>query len=56
MSFANINGINLWYKESGKGEPVIQLHGCGFGHSNFSTATPYLSEYFRVIDLDLRGS
>src|SRR4051812_49150629 len=55
MSIASINGINLWYEERGTGEPVIQIHGCGFGHSNFSTATPYLSEYFRIIDFDLRG-
>lgn len=55
MSFANVNGISLWYEENGIGEPVIQIHGCGFGHYNFSTATPYLSEYFRIIDFDLRG-
>ena len=55
MSFATINGVKLWYEEKGSGEPIIQIHGCGFGHYNFSTATPYLSDYFRVIDFDLRG-
>lgn len=55
MSIAKINGIDLWYEEQGSGEPIIQIHGSGFGHYNFSTATPYLSKYFRVIDLDLRG-
>jgi 3-oxoadipate enol-lactonase len=55
MSFATINGVQLWYEEKGSGEPIVQIHGCGFGHYNFSTATPYLSDYFRVIDLDLRG-
>lgn len=55
MSIAQVNGINLWYEEKGSGEPVIQVHGCGFGHDNFSAATPILSEYFRIIDFDLRG-
>ena len=33
----------------------MQIHGAGFGHFNFATATPPLSEHFRVIDFDLRG-
>jgi pimeloyl-ACP methyl ester carboxylesterase len=33
----------------------MQIHGAGFGHFNFATATPLLSEHFRVIDFDLRG-
>ena len=40
MPDARINGARIWYKETGEGEPVIQIHGAGFGHFNFSTATP----------------
>jgi len=50
-----VNGVNLWYRISGEGEPVVQIHGAGFGHFNFDPVTPLLSERFRVIDYDMRG-
>jgi pimeloyl-ACP methyl ester carboxylesterase len=50
-----VNGINLWYRISGEGEPVAQIHGAGFGHFNFDPATPELSKHFQVIDYDMRG-
>ncbi len=50
-----VNGVNLWYRISGDGEPVVQIHGAGFGHFNFDLATPELSRRFRVVDYDMRG-
>jgi pimeloyl-ACP methyl ester carboxylesterase len=50
-----VNGVELWYRISGEGEPVAQIHGAGFGHFNFDPATPELSKHFKVIDYDLRG-
>ncbi len=55
MAIAKVNGINIWHEETGAGEAVVQLHGSGFGHLNFVTATPLISQHFRVIDFDLRG-
>ena len=55
MPDARINGVRIWYKETGEGDPVIQIHGAGFGHFNFATATPILSQTFRCIDFDMRG-
>jgi len=55
MPDARINGARIWYQESGEGEPVVQIHGAGFGHFNFATATPILSKSFRCIDFDMRG-
>jgi pimeloyl-ACP methyl ester carboxylesterase len=55
MPDARINGARIWYKETGEGEPVVQIHGAGFGHYNFSAATPILSQSFRCIDFDMRG-
>ena len=52
---AQVNGVELWYKVTGEGEPVIQIHGAGFGHFNFAPATPVLAERFTVIDYDMRG-
>jgi pimeloyl-ACP methyl ester carboxylesterase len=52
---ARVNGVNLWYRVSGQGEPVVQIHGAGFGHFNFDPVTPLLARRFRVIDYDMRG-
>src|SRR5580765_5352292 len=52
---AQVNGVELWYQVTGEGEPVVQIHGAGFGHFNFAPATPVLSERFKVIDYDMRG-
>ncbi len=50
-----VNGVNLWYRVSGDGEPVFQIHGAGFGHFNFDPATPELAKRFTVVDYDMRG-
>lgn len=55
MAFAEVNGVRLWHKETGEGKPVVHIHGAGFSHSNFATATPIASKYFRCIDFDMRG-
>ncbi len=50
-----VNGVNLWYEVSGEGEPIMQIHGAGFGHFNFAPATPELAKHFKVVDYDMRG-
>ncbi|MCY4085905.1 MAG: alpha/beta fold hydrolase [Actinomycetia bacterium] len=55
MPYADVNGIRLYYEERGSGQPVVQIHGSGFGRGNFATLTPLLSRSFRVIDYDMRG-
>ena len=50
-----VGDVRLWHRITGEGEPVVQIHGAGFGHFNFDPATPELSKRFRVIDFDLRG-
>jgi 3-oxoadipate enol-lactonase len=51
----DVNGVSLWHRITGEGEPVIQIHGNGFGHSNFDPATPVLAQHFMVVDYDMRG-
>jgi pimeloyl-ACP methyl ester carboxylesterase len=53
--FIDVNGARLWYEISGDGEPVLQIHGAGFGHFNFTPVTPLLKGEFRLIDYDQRG-
>ena len=50
-----VRGANLWHQITGSGEPVLQIHGSGFGHFNFGPATPILSQEFSCIDYDQRG-
>jgi len=52
---ARVNGVELWYEVTGEGEPVIQIHGAGFGHFNFAPATAHLARHFQVVDYDMRG-
>lgn len=55
MSKIEVNGVNLWHRISGEGEPVVHIHGSGFGHFNFDPLTPIVAESFQVIDYDQRG-
>ena len=43
-----VRGAKLWHEITGDGEPVVQIHGSGFGHFNFGPATPILSKEFRL--------
>jgi pimeloyl-ACP methyl ester carboxylesterase len=48
-------GESIWYRRSGQGAPLLQIHGSAFGHRNFEKMTPYASKDFEVIDFDLPG-
>jgi pimeloyl-ACP methyl ester carboxylesterase len=50
-----VNGSDMWYRLSGRGQPIVQIHGAGFGHENFAPVTPTLARDFKVVDFDLRG-
>ena len=53
--FAKVNGINIYYEEYGKGEPLLLLHGNSCSINLFMKNIPELSKYFRVIAVDTRG-
>ncbi|MER7892494.1 alpha/beta fold hydrolase [Micromonospora sp. NPDC094482] len=55
MSYAEVNGLRLWYESHGDGRPLVLLHG-GFGAAEtFAPMLPALSERHRVIGVDLQG-
>jgi pimeloyl-ACP methyl ester carboxylesterase len=55
MSYANVDGLNLWYSEHGSGDPLILLHG-GIGASEmFGAILDPLAAGRRVITVDLPG-
>ena len=55
MSYANVNGINLYYETHGAGRPLVLLHG-GLGSGEmFAPILPQLAERRQVILPDLQG-
>lgn len=50
------DGVRLWYTESGKGSPVIVIHGGpGMDHDSLSADLGPLRARHRVIEYDQRG-
>jgi pimeloyl-ACP methyl ester carboxylesterase len=55
MSYADVNGLSLYYEEHGSGEPLVLLHG-GIGSGDmFVALVPELATGRRVITVDLQG-
>ena len=55
MSYADVNGLALWYDEHGSGDPLILLHG-GIGAAEmFDPILDTLAAGRRVITVDLPG-
>ncbi|GAB7038198.1 MULTISPECIES: alpha/beta fold hydrolase [Catenuloplanes] len=55
MTYAEVNGINLYFEEVGEGSPLVLLHG-GLGSGEmFGAILPALSARHRVILPDLQG-
>jgi pimeloyl-ACP methyl ester carboxylesterase len=50
-----INGIRIFVRIKGQGEPLLILHGWGIGLSSWVDVQDELSKYFQVITLDLPG-
>ena len=48
-------GETIWYRRTGSGAPLLQIHGSAFGHRNFEKMTPLCAADFQVIEFDLPG-
>lgn len=53
--FATIKGLKIYYEDTGKGMPLLLLHGFGRTATDWRHFTPEFSKYFRVIAIDLPG-
>jgi esterase len=47
--------MNLFYRETGRGEPVVLLHGLYGSSDNWMTIARKIAENYRVIAVDLRN-
>ena len=55
MAQANVNGIDIHYRETGEGFPIVFVHGYTGNSRNWALTVPALREEFRTISVDLRG-
>ena len=55
MTTANVNGLEIAYRDVGEGFPVVLVHGYTGNSRNWALTAPVLAEHFRVISMDLRG-
>lgn len=56
MPAATINGINLYYEDSGGDGPVITfLHGAGGNHISWWQQVPVFRDAYRCVTIDHRG-
>lgn len=56
MPTVPIRDINVYYEESGSGEPLILIMGLGGDLQAWALQVPALARHFRVITLDNRGA
>ena len=54
-SVLEINGIQLYYKIHGHGEPLLLLHGGGGSAEHFEHMLPELARHFQVLTPDSRA-
>ena len=54
--FADIDGIRICYQIHGNGYPVVLIHGFGSKKESFMAQIPALSQEFKTISFDNRGS
>jgi pimeloyl-ACP methyl ester carboxylesterase len=55
VSFARVNGLELYCELSGSGEPLVLVHGSWGDHHNWDPVVGSLAQSFRVLVYDRRG-
>lgn len=55
MPRAAVNGINIYYKVHGKGEPLVLIAGMGADHRSWFSQIGPFGKYYTVITFDTRG-
>lgn len=55
MSYLNYEGNRIFYEETGKGKPLILLHGNTASSKMLASIIPLFSENHHVITIDFLG-
>jgi len=55
VPFVEVEDGRLYYKVSGKGHPLVLIHGAWASHEWWRWQVPELSKHYQVLSLDVRG-
>lgn len=55
MPSLQLENLSLYFEDTGKGDPVLLLHGLGSSGRDFELVAPELSAHYRVLVPDVRG-
>ena len=55
MSYAPVNGIDLYYEEHGSGPAILFAHGQGGNHLSWWQQVPFFRQWYRCITFDHRA-
>ncbi len=55
MPKKRIRDIDIYYEDSGRGKPLLLIHGLGSSTSGWGNQVPEFSKNYRVITFDVRG-
>lgn len=55
MPFTDNDGVKIYWKESGAGDPLLLIMGLGYTHEMWYRTEPILSRRYRTISFDNRG-
>lgn len=50
-----VNGVEIFYKKTGQGKPLVLVHGNGQDHSVFDILTEQLKDHYTVYAMDSRN-
>jgi len=55
MPYCSVDDIQLYYDETGSGEPLIFVHGLGSSSRDWAEQVDHFADTYRVLRVDLRG-
>ncbi|WP_238009022.1 alpha/beta hydrolase [Dactylosporangium sp. AC04546] len=55
MTYADVNGVSLWFEEFGEGAPLVLLHGGFWTIPVFGELLPALATRRKVVAVELQG-
>jgi pimeloyl-ACP methyl ester carboxylesterase len=56
MAYVVDRGVRLWYRVTGRGQPIVLSGGFGLLHNQWDRVRPLLARRFQVIDWNYRGA
>ena len=55
MPYYSVDDVQLYYTETGSGEPLLFVHGLGSSSRDWAEQVSHFADDYRVLRLDLRG-